>query len=392
MMSKTCPGLHSPHIILIYSIMKHHLHIALCVVFSLAATLTRGGDDRPENYLTGDEYQYFEEDWVLGESELERLASAKVIVAGRVLSVRYVSRDADGGVTDSLPPNYAEILKGYPIDIYEAVVAVDRTIAGEFAGKQIRIEILREPSGDPNFSFLQPVKVGKRFVFFLSEEDGEVWKGIGPTRFAIRTEAALSVDSIGDLQTGNALRQIAIANIRNSDELCAAIWFEILRPRYDSEKDYKLSVQMAEDPRPLIRGQALALLSEHHRETDGLYRKAYDYVMQEPSSSRQQFFKMSIGSSLIPIMQAQEPKRVDTTLKEWLSHDKKFLRDAALNAIRKGKRDQLANDVLEYLDRTKDRSEKYRCYKTLCALHGARLTSIASFEKDPESYVNQFRK
>jgi len=254
--------------------MKQCLNLLVC---TCAAALFLGGDYAScREYTTYEDYTSYEE-WSFDSLDTDQLASAPTIVIGKIVAINHAGVDKLMSRVDPKVINSPSLV----VDMYEVSVSIERTIKGAIADREIVVEALLVAS-DQNCPFdLQVLAADKRFVFFLTRrKGGKKWKGVSPFEFALRVDEAAPTS--GDLEkcpAADVFRLIAKENIRKADELCAAKWFTFLgQQQYNKKEDFEFCLELVDDPRLCIRGEALALLCEYHPKTPDLYDKAMKFV------------------------------------------------------------------------------------------------------------------
>jgi len=234
--------------------MKQCLNLLVCMC---AAAFFLGGDYAScRDYATYEDYTSHEE-WVLDALDTEQLVSAPTIVIGKIMAINHAG-------VDRLHPKILDS-NGVVVDVYEVSVSIERTIKGAIAEREIVVETFLVASDESCPVDLQVLAADKRFVFFLTRRKGDKkWKGVSPFEFVLRVEVTPTLSDQKKWSEADVLRLIAKANIRKADELCATKWFMFLGQQYNKKEGFEFCLKSVDDPRLRIRGEALAILCEHH--------------------------------------------------------------------------------------------------------------------------------
>ncbi len=363
--------------------MKQCLNLLL---LTCATAVLLGGDYAScREYATYEDYLAYEE-FRPNSRDTKQLASAPTIVLGKIVAINHAGVDE---LTSRVDPRLFS--RGTEVDVYHVSVSTERIIQGAIEGREIVVEaLLLPPEGRP-FE-LQLLAADKRFVFFLTRRKGDKeWKGFSPFAFALRVEAVPTLGDEKKWPAAELLRLIAKANIRKADELCATDWITFLGQIYNKKEDHEFSLELMDDPRLRIRGEALALLCEHHPKTPDLYDKAVKFVDDTEGNSAYGMIRARVIDHLLNPLDHLKPELRNHAINNLLQEDDYWLVEAALAAIKDKQYSDLESDVVNLMMRSKDRNVQYCCIKTLYTLRNRNYPAMHIFLEAPESFINEFK-
>lgn len=368
--------------------MKQYLN--LLILTCAAATFLCGDYALCREYATYENYNAYEEGG-LYTHECKRLASAPIIVIGKIVAIKHAGVDKLGARIDTKIINPRD----RTVDVYEVSVSIESTIKGAIADREIIVEALLVPFEERLPVELQVLATNKRFVFFLARRKGsKVWKGVSPFEFALRVEATPAWSDQKKWSAADLLRLTAKANIRKADEQCAAKWFMFLRQQYNKKEkdDSKFCLKCVDDPRLLIRGEALVILCKHHPKTAGLYGKALKFVDETESKPVSGMVRSRVIDHLLNPLDHLKPELRNLAIKTLLLKNNKWLTEVTLTVIKDKQYSDLEPVVVNFMMKTKDRNLQYHCIKTLYALRKRNYPAMHIFMKSPESYIDEFKE
>jgi len=365
--------------------MKQCLNLLL---LTCTTAVLLGGDYAScREYATYEDYTAYEE-FRLVSSHTKQLASAPTIVLGKIVAIKHAGLDR---LMSRVGPRFINS-RGTQVDVYQVTVSIDKVIKGAIQGREIVVEALLLPPEGRSYD-LQVLAADKRFVFFLTRRKGsKEWKGISPFAFALRVEEVPILGDVEKLSATEVLRLIAKANISKSDELCAADWITFLGQIYNQKEDYEFSLELMDDPRLRVRGEALALLCEHHPKTPGLYGKTIKLVDDIERKPVYGMIRARVIDHLLNPLDHLKPELRNHAIRTLLQKDDYWIAEATLDAIGDKQYSDLEPDVVNLMMKSKDRKVQYCCIKTLYRLKKKRhYPAMHIFLKDPESYINEFK-